>query len=110
MNINNTDGQFYAFLVFCAIGIVLSAIFYATRLLVNSKSKHYSTLKILADIIFIVVMYIVVLLSLYYFNNAHLEFYVGIAIIVGFCVGHFMFVSPLDKLIKARYNIADKNN
>lgn len=104
MNINNTDGQLKIFLAFIAVGIILSVFYYASRFIANKSSKHYTILKLIADIIFIVILYVVVIASLYYFNNAHIEPFVGLAIIIGYISGFYLLITPLDNLLKSRYN------
>ena len=85
--------QFYSFLFFIGIGILIVLIFDIFRILRKSfKTADYVT--IIEDIIFVIIVGFILLYSIFLFDNGTLRFY----IILGIGIGAMLYICTISKI------------
>ena len=92
--------QFYSFIFFIGIGILIVLIFDIFRILRKSfKTSDHIT--IIEDVIFVIITGFILLYSIFLFNNGTLRFY----IILGIAIGAILYISTISKIF-IKVNVA----
>ena len=90
MYANNLE-QLISFFYFIIVGIVLSIIFDIFRIL-RRTIKTSDIVTNIEDILFCFITGIIILLSIYYFNNGELRLYIFVGILMGLTI-YMIFIS-----------------
>lgn len=93
----STWNQTVIFLGFVFAGMVLGLVFaFLSGIKVNVKKKFF---KIVQDVVFCLIFFIVVGMTLYMLNDGKIELYMAIGIIIGFLCSLYLFEKPLKNTI-----------
>lgn len=90
MYANNLE-QLSSFIIFTIIGVIISIIFDIFRIL-RKTFKTPDLITYIEDIIFWILTGLIVLFSIFLFNNGELRFYIFIVIIIGIVL-YMLFIS-----------------
>ena len=90
MYANNFE-QLISFIYFIIVGIVLSVIFDIFRIL-RRTIKTSDIVTNIQDILFCIITGIIILFSIFYFNNGQLRLYVFLGLIIGITL-YMIFIS-----------------
>ena len=87
----NNFNQLISFCYFIIIGIILSIIFDIFRIL-RRTIKTSDIVTNIQDVLFCVITGVIILFSIFYFNNGELRFYIFLGVIIGITF-YMLFIS-----------------